>query len=390
MLRVAVDANSLAWGWSGIPKHVDRIARELVEQDVELTLLANSERPFTDIPGAKQAFRRLRGGAVWRNAFVLPWLLRSRPDAFWAPETLTPLWQPVPTVVTVHDLAPVLFPNIKPRRHQLAFRSSIRRAVRRATRVVAVSETTARDLERLWRVERDRVIVVPNGIDDGFRPGDRSAAAAHVNARWDVQGPYLLFVGTFEPRKGLDLLLSIIELATARRLARTFVLVGAAGFQGQEFVARARALGARILEDVSDEDLPFLYRAADTLIAPSLYEGFGLTPLEAMACATPAVVAADGGALEEISGPAAIVVAERTPEAWLAAIDEASKRRNELSERGLRHACAFRWPIVARRLRDVLAEAAGQVSAVAADGGSEVRRDSSATGKSTARARTRP
>lgn len=358
MLRVAVDANCLAWGWSGIPKHVDRISRELMKDEVELFLLANTNRPFATVPEAKQIFTRRRGGAVWRNTFVLPWIARQRPDVFWAPETVTPVWLPVPTVVTVHDVGPTLFPETKPWRHRWTFRTSIPRSVQQATRVVAVSHTTARDVERLWGVPAETIRVIPNGVDEWFAPGDRDAAASNVRRRWGLERPYVLFVGTLEPRKGLDVLFEAFRLARERGDEWALVLVGSVGFRGEDLEQQARDLGIHVLQDVSDEELPDLYRAAEVLAAPSLYEGFGITPLEAMASGTPAVIAANAGALEEVSGAAAVVVRARTPEAWLDALAEARLRRDELAGRGLEHAAKFTWPDVARQLRAVLEDAA--------------------------------
>ena len=109
---------------------------------------------------------------------------------------------------------------------------------------------------------------------------------------------------------------------------------------------------------MTDGELLDLMRAAGAYAAPALYEGFGIAPLEAMACGTPAVIAAGSGGLEEVSGPAAIVVAERTPTAWRAALEQALAQPPELIERGLRHAAGFRWPQVAAQTRAVLAEAA--------------------------------
>jgi len=355
-MRVAVDANCLAWGWSGIPKHVDRIARELAGNgDVELTLLANSRRPFTDIPGARQVYRRLKGGPLWRHAFLLPWLARSRQDVLWAPETITPVWSPVPTVVTVHDLATVMFGAIKPRREEIAHRTAVRRSVRTASRVIAVSQATAHDLRRRWGVDERIIRVVPNGIDSTFTPGDRAAATAEVAQRWGVDAPYVLFVGTLEPRKGLDVLIEAAALARHWRL----VLVGAVGFRGDDYAAAARErAGAALLGPVPDDALPDLYRAAEVLAAPSLYEGFGLTPIEAMACGTPAVVAGGSGGLVEVAGESAVVVSERSPTAWVDAIEAARHRRAELVQRGLTTARAFSWPVVANSVRAVFEEAA--------------------------------
>jgi glycosyltransferase involved in cell wall biosynthesis len=359
VLRVAVDANCLAWGWSGIPKHVDRISRELVQLDVELVLLANTDRPFASIPEARQFYARRRGGAIWRNTFVASWVRRHKPDVFWAPETVTPVRLSLPSVVTVHDVGPLLLGDVKPLRHRLAFRTSIPRSIRRAARVAVVSETTAADVRRLWGIPADVIRIVPNGVDERFTPGDRDAAAANVRARWGLAQPYALFVGTLEPRKGVEVLLSALRAARGRGTELNLVLVGAAGFRGEELEREAVALGARVLHGVSDEELPDLYRAAQALAAPSLYEGFGLTPLEAMACGTPAVIAEGAGALGEVSGAAAISVASREPGAWLEAILGAGSRRGELEQRGLELAQRFRWPDVARRMRAVLEEAAG-------------------------------
>src|SRR5919199_475801 len=186
-MRIAVDANCLAWGWGGIPKHVDRIVRELAAMDgVRIALLANTREPFARIAGTSEVRLRRRGGALWRNTFVLPWLLRNRPDVFWAPETALPAAAPVPTVVTIHDLAPMILPSIKPPAHHRAFRRMLRRSARSATRVIAVSKTTAADAERLWGISRDVVRVVPNGVDEQFVPVPRDEARAVVHERHGV------------------------------------------------------------------------------------------------------------------------------------------------------------------------------------------------------------
>lgn len=354
VLRVAIDANALAWGWSGIPKYIDRIVRELVREDgIEVTLLANSEREFTDIVDARQVYSRRRGGVVWRNSFVLPWLLRQKPDVFWAPETVAPVRVPIPYVVTVHDLATLIFPRTKPWAQRVAYRHTLGRVARGAQRVLTVSDTTARDVARLWKVRSERLRVVPNGVDRLFVPGDRERAQTSVERDHGIQPPYVLAVGALEPRKGLDVLIEAARSAPWR-----LVLAGALGFDGPRIRDAARSAGAVVLEGLGDDALVDLYRGAEVLAAPSLYEGFGVTPLEAMASGTPAVVASASGGLEEISGPAAVVVHDRTPGAWLEGIEEARARRVELVERGLRHVERFRWPEVARDVRGVLEEAA--------------------------------
>jgi glycosyltransferase involved in cell wall biosynthesis len=359
--RVTIDANCLAWGWGGIPKYVHRIVGELAADDgLEIELLANTSAPFADVPGVRQAWRRVRGGVAWRHAFVLPRLLTRRPDVFWAPESVMPVHVPVPAVTTVHDLAPLIHPGSKPRRETLSYRTSVPRSARSAARVIAVSQTTARDVTRLLGVPPERLRVIPNGVDDAFAPGDRAAATAAVRRRHGIDAPFVLHVGSLEPRKGLEVLLDAAEAAARAEDGWFLVLAGTKGFRSEDIARRAQeASWCKLLERVDDRDLVDLYRAADVLAAPAHYEGFGITPLEAMACGTPVVIAGGSGGLEEISGSASVVVADRSAGAWRRAIAHARTRPAELLDGGMRLARAYRWPEVAMRTRAVLLEAAG-------------------------------
>lgn len=356
-LRVAIDANVLEASWGGIPKYLRRIAAELVSGGDTIDLLANTRRLERPLAGAHEVGVRVKGTPVWREAFLPLWLARSRPSVFWAPESVLPRRCPVPSVLTVHDLASLRIAGVKPSDHERRFQTAVARSVRRATRVIAVSRTTAADIEAHYGLDARKVRVVPNGVDDAFFPGDRDAAREAVRERWGVAGPFVFHVGALEPRKGLDVL---IEAAGIAREAGTWqlVLAGSPGFEGDRIEAAARASGAALLGRVDEEELLELMRAAGAFAAPALYEGFGIAPLEAMACATPVAIAAGSGGLEEISGPAAIVVEERSAAAWCAALDRALTRPPELVERGLAHAARFRWPSVAAETRAVLAEAA--------------------------------
>jgi glycosyltransferase involved in cell wall biosynthesis len=201
----------------------------------------------------------------------------------------------------------------------------------------------------LWGFNLEHVRVVPNGVDEMFQAGDRAAARKAVNARWGINAPFVLHVGSLEPRKGLDVL---IDAAVRSRTE-------GGRWRGRMLAEKARSSGVcDLLGPVAEAELVDLYRSADVFAAPALYEGFGIAPLEAMASATPVVIAAGSGGLEEISGPGAIVVQERTAEAWQISIEAAMKRPAELLERGATLARRFRWPAVAAETREVLAEAA--------------------------------
>ena len=357
-MRIAIDANVLDGKWGGIPKYVHRIAAELLERGDEIDLLANTTRVHHQIPAAHEVGIRVKGANLWRQAFLPLWLARRKPDVLWAPESVLPRWSPVPTVATIHDLASLRLPGIKSEAHVRGVRTEVARSARRATRVIAVSQTTADDLRDHFGLSGETVRVVPNGVDDVFVPGDRGAARQAVQNRWGVSAPFVLHVGALEPRKGLDVLIEAAALAAGDGAPWRVVLAGMAGFDGERIEAAARESGAcDLLGSVTDPELVELLRAADAFAAPALYEGFGIAPLEAMACGTPAVIAAGSGGLEEISGPAAMVVGERTPEAWRDALEQVLKRPPELIERGLRHAARYRWPAVAAKTRAVLAEA---------------------------------
>ena len=313
-LRIAIDANVLGGAWGGIPKYLSRIAAELVAGGDRVDLLANTRRLERGIAGADEVGIRVKGTPIWRNAFVPIWLAAARADVLWAPESLLPRWSPVATVTTIHDLASLRFPEIKPPAHVKLFETTVRRSVRGATRTIAVSLTTAADIERFYGIGEDRVRVVPNGVDDRFAPGDREAARESVRRRWGISAPFALHVGSTEPRKGVGVLVEAAALAARANAGWRVVLAGSTGFEGERIEAAAQLSGScDLLGPVSDDELLDLMRAAGAFAAPALFEGFGIAPLEAMACATPAVIAAGSGGLEEISGPAAIVVPSAPP-----------------------------------------------------------------------------
>jgi glycosyltransferase involved in cell wall biosynthesis len=358
-MRIAVDANVLEANWGGIPKYLDRIARELIDGGDEILLLANTRRLTRRIPGAQEVGVRVKGRPIWREAFLPLWLARNRIDVFWAPESVLPRRCPVPSAITIHDLATLRFAGVKQESQERHFRTTVARSARQATRLIAVSRATANDIVCHYGVGGGSIRVVPNGVDEVFAPGDRAASLAAVRERWGIEGPFVLHVGAIEPRKGLDVLIEAATLAAGEDTGWRVVMAGLPGFEGEPIEAKARQSGAcDLLGAVTEDELLALLRAAGALAAPALYEGFGIAPLEAMACGTPAVVAADGGGLEEISGPAALVVAERTPAAWRATLEQALERPPALVERGIRHAANFTWPNVAAETRAVLAEAA--------------------------------
>ena len=228
----------------------------------------------------------------------------------------------VPVVVTVHDLALLRHPEAFRPWHRTTGQLALRSAVRAADAIVAVSEFTRDELVDLLGVPEERIRVVRNGVEPIFSAGGPRA-----------EGDYVLAVGTLEPRKNLA------RVVEAARLAGVDLrVVGAAGWGGEDvpgWVGR-----------VPDEELARLYRGARCVLYASLYEGFGLPVLEAMASGVP-VVTSRGGATEEVAGGAAVLVDPRDPQAIAAGVHEATRRRDELIPRGLDRAREFTWSAAA-------------------------------------------
>ena len=318
-LRVGIDVSPLVQTRAGTARYIQGLRAH--NEYVELQFAGRS-RPATIVRDAYWYPRALPREALKRNLEVLH-----------CPTFRGPFRSGVPVVVTVHDLAVLRHPetfNPWTRRYS---RLAVPRVARAARVVIAVSEFTRREIVELLRVPDDRICVIPNAVGPPFTPTGVAA-----------EGEYALAVGTLEPRKNL----AAAQQAT-RRLGLELRIVGEAGWGD----VRVDGWVGR----VSDERLAELYRGARCLVYPSLYEGFGLPVLEAMACGTPVVTSA-GGATEEVAGGAAVLVEPRDPASLVAGLTEALDRREELVARGLKRAGAFTWQHVAAETWRAYEEAA--------------------------------
>ena len=240
-----------------------------------------------------------------------------------------------------------------------------------AQRIIADSQATRGDLIALAGADPARIRVVYPGCDARFRPLDRAAARATVAQRFALHEPYVLHVGTLEPRKNLiTLLRAFAALRDTTAAGHRLVLVGQRGWLYKPIFAAIDALGLSghmcIIETAQDEDLPALYAAADLFVYPSLYEGFGLPVLEAMACGTP-VVTSNRSALPEVAGDAALLVDPADDRALAESMARAladAALRNSMAERGLARARTFSWRRCARETLAVYEEALAEPASV--------------------------
>ncbi len=335
MKLVVVDADVLGRKRTGDETYMRNLLRELppLAEAVGVHIAAVTRRPDLVPDGVDPVELDVRSQEL-RMALSLPRTLRRVGAALCHTQYALPVRAPCPCVVTVHDLSFEREPELMRLKDRLIFRTVVPRAVRRAARVLTVSERTKRDLVELYDVPPERIVVTPNGVDPAFSPGDGSR-------------DYVLAVGAIQRRKNQ---LAALEAASAVGLPLVV-----AGPEKEPALARElRARGARLEGHVETERLAELYRGAACLVQASRYEGFGLPLLEAMACGTP-VVAVPEPALEEVAGDAAVFVEE----AGLAdGIRRALDERQRLVAAGLERASRFSWRTTAERTlavyRDIL------------------------------------
>jgi glycosyltransferase involved in cell wall biosynthesis len=330
-LRVGFDVSPLALTRAGTARHIRSLLAALPEENIDLRRYG--------FGGSSRAIVPARDLAWYLG--VLPLLARrDRVDVLHCPTYRAPVRSSVPLVVTVHDLAVLRHPETFNRWSRSYSRALLPRVVRAARRLIAVSDFTRRELLQLLDVPEEKVRVIPNAVGAPFVTQGEAAG-----------GDYVLAVGTLEPRKNLDRLVDGFRRAGLNGCR--LLVAGMRGWGGVD----VNGDNVQWLGSVPDEELARLYRGARCVAYVSLYEGFGLPVLEAMACGAP-VVAGRNAAAEEVAGGAAVLVDPLDPEAIAAGLAEAIDRREELRARGLERAQAFDWQRVARATVEVYREAA--------------------------------
>lgn len=376
-MRIAFDVTPLCAPGGGVGTYTLHLLQHL-GSDSEDNVLALAHRPVpSDTPLGQGTELRWAGSGlpfglnktIWMQT-VLPWLLvRLRADVCHFTNSVASLWTPCPTVVTVHDMTLWLFPQHHYRRRLLAMRPFIPRAARRAAAVIAVSQATKEDIVRILGVEAGKVHVVHEAPAPHFRPLESRAGLEAVRQRYGLPEHFLLHAGTIEPRKNLVRLLeALASLRRSEGLDQALVLVGHRGWKDEAVFAAVERLGlgdaVRFLGYVPAADLVALYNLAQALAYPSLYEGFGLPVLEAMACGTP-VVASPNGSLREVAGNAAEFVDAKDVQSiaeGLRRVLANPARREELQGLGLANAARFSWDAAAQQTRRIYDQVAANIA----------------------------
>ncbi len=334
---------------------------------------------FSSEPRARECFKQLAIAQsqlpthkptvrIFWEQFIQPLALRrERIDLLHALAFAGPLTVSIPWIATVYDLSFIRYPQSFNTANRLYLTWAVRDSLRRADRVIAISESTKRDLVEMFGATADKIAVVYGGTDPSFAPARDSMEINALRTRRNLPEKMILHVGTIEPRKNIACLVGAFARAKrAARLPHRLVLIGARGWKYSKVDTAIEQEG--ISNDVifagyvPQDELPLWYQAADLLAYPSLYEGFGLPPLEAMACGTP-VVTSNAASLPEVVGDAALQVAPDDEPALADAIVRAltdRALREQMIARGIAQAAQFSWERAGRETtalyRTVLAE----------------------------------
>jgi glycosyltransferase involved in cell wall biosynthesis len=345
-LRVAIDATAMPGRRVGAGVYTFELLRALEAGEAELDVFVN-ERDIdelrAELPEATlhQVSTRTRPTRIAWARFVLPRNVRAiSPDVFHGPHYTLPPGLRCPSAVTFHDPTFFTHPHVHETAKVTYFTRAARSGIRRASRVIAVSEYARSGAIEHGGAEPSRIDVVYEGVDlNRYRPAERPAS----------DPPYILFVGALEPRKDVPTLIEAHTRLSERGFPHELVLCGLPAW-GVEQIERAIAKApdpARILRTgyVSDEEKIDLYRGASVFVYPSIAEGFGLPVLEAMACGTP-VVTTTGSAPEEVAGQAAMLVPPQDPAALadsIARVLDDAGLSSDLKRRGPERAASFTW-----------------------------------------------
>lgn len=364
-MHIGIDARILGYRRAGIGKYTQRLIEQLAPLD--------KTDQFTILHSRHDSSTLVRQANFHRRTLLTPshhrfeqWLLPLETaflglDLLHSPDFIPPFYRNYKSIITVHDLAFLHFPHFVTADSAHHY-GQIDQAVRRTDHIIAVSESTKADLVNLLGVAERKITVIHEAADPIFHPLNDRAAIDAVRQKYGLANkPYIFFLSTIEPRKNLATLLRAFRrlLDDYRSINVTLAIAGEKGWLFERVYELYHELklenDAMFLEHVPLDDLPALFNGALIHVHPSFYEGFGLTPLEAMACGTPTIVS-DVSSLPEVVGDAGLLVSPDNEEEWTEAMYRLindSALRQILSEKGLRRAAQFSWEKAARQHLEV-------------------------------------
>lgn len=393
-MRVAIDGRTIVPDRSGVGTYADQIVRSLLRLDSrnEYLLFLVTDAPWIEAPNLRKipitGYDRMLLNRWWENVLLPGYLSTYGIDVYFSPSCALPVLPrlgavmarlPVPRrwtsffnagkttryVATIHDVIGAIYPETFTPKMRMWQNLFSRNAAALADRIIAVSESTKRDFVRIYRPRTQDVTVVPHSVDDCFSRVTDPTVLQRVRNKYSLPPSFVLNLGTIEPRKNVTRLARAYTLLPADvRKQYPLVICGAQGWYSGAILDEIRSLGISdsitIVGFAEHEDIPALYSLATLFVYPSLYEGFGYPPLEAMACGVP-VIASKTSSLPEVVGDAGILVDPRDELALAQQIERVlsdARLQATLAQQGIERAKQFRWEITARQTLAILESAA--------------------------------
>ena len=352
-MRIGIDARLVYYSQAGISQYTLRLIQGLAESDRENEFIILQSRKDKHIIVDKPNFKRV---SLWTPSHhrLEQYSLRVEIsglglDVLHSPDFIPPFHRNCKSIITIHDLAFLLYPHFLTK-ESARYYSQIDQAVKCTDHIIAVSQSTKRDTIRLLGAPEHKITVIYESANPIYRPINDRGILEQTKSKYHITGDFILFVSTIEPRKNLPTLLKAYrQLLDSYKSDVKLAVVGRRGWLSEEVFTLVNEL--RLTNDVlflglvPVEDLLYLYNTAQLLVQPSFYEGFGLAPLEALACGTPVVVS-NISSLPEVVGDAGLLVdpedvSELTVAIWRILTDEAL--RTDLIAKGFKRAQSFSW-----------------------------------------------
>ena len=360
-MKIGIDARPIQGQFTGDSTYWRGLIEALARLDVEIILYLDARLPEPEIAVSKSIPVRILHapwGRVW-SAWTFPRALKEDGVQVAHVQYTIPPRMPCPTVTTIHDVSFKRFPEFFKLKDRLILDHAVKRASKKAAWIIVPSEHARNELIQLYRIDPGKIAVTYEGVDQQYQPMDRGAARASVE-KYGISSPFILTLGVIQPRKNLGRLLEgFARLKGNLESGHKLVIVGKQGWLEADLRRRIDKLDLAndviLTGYVPYEDLPVLYNAAEVFVYPSVYEGFGLPPLEAMACGTPAITG-NQSSLPEVVGEAGLMVDPYDPDAFadaMARVLSSESLRAEMSARGLDQAKKFSWDKMAQETLEI-------------------------------------
>ena len=367
-MRIAIDATAIPHKPMGAGRYIIDLIRKLAELDTQHQFIVFAQQRlkpfFAELPRERVEIVWLPNQhpvlrLLWEQT-IFPRLIRqSGADRLHSPHYTMPLSHPVPNVVTFHDMIFFTHPNMHTIPKRIFFPGIVKHSARKADYIITDSESTRSDAIRLLSIPPDKIETIHLGYQDIFRPLDDPDLLTTIRQKYHLPQKFILYAGALEPRKNVPMLLTVFEQLAQHQPELHLVLTGGTGWDNQETLALMNSMHFKDriirLGHIDHTDLPAIFNLADVFVYPSLYEGFGLPPLEGMACGTP-VITTNISSMPEVVGNTGILVPPNDEGALFRAIQQVlgdKHLRQRLQEAGPQRAANFTWKHTAEKTLEI-------------------------------------